>query len=140
MIYGTVRNLCPPKNLLSLWPASKLASHSRQCAGWGSYPEPLQTCPVFLGKSPQSATQQMTVHLLGLILLSLAAGTRLTSWLAGVFAVCRRFYLLYQHHTTLETVYKDNDMFGTNNAFSFLRMMVTASLPHRRFFKLPRAL
>ena len=31
-------------------------------------------------------------------------------------------------------------MFGTNNAFSFLRLMVTPSLPHRRLRKPPRVL
>ena len=140
MIYGTVRNLCPPKNLLSSVACKQACLSFKAMCRLGIVSGASANLPCLPWQVPTVRYPADDCSPVGLILLSLAAGTRLTSWLAGVFAVCRRFYLLYQHHTTLETVYKDNDMFGTNNAFSFLRMMVTASLPHRRFFKLPRAL
>ncbi|BDA46401.1 Uncharacterized protein YGR266W [Coccomyxa sp. Obi] len=57
--------------------------------GWGSYPEHLQSCPVF----------------------------------QGAYACCKRFYLLFQHHTTEELSRSMNDLFGPPGTFSYCRQL-----------------
>ena len=43
---------------------------------------------------------------------------------AGIFLILDRFFLLFQQHTTMQSAFIDNDMFGPSQCYSFLRMMV----------------
>lgn len=47
---------------------------------------------------------------------------------AGAFSVLDRFFLLFQMHTTAGRAFTDNDMFGPQGCYTFLRSMVRA--PH----------
>ena len=53
-------------------------------------------------------------------------GQKVMFFSAGAFSVLNRFFLLFQMHTTAERAYTDNNMFGTQGCYSFLRMMVSS--------------